>query len=753
MRTRKEARSTKPRRPGGKVLQRLFAYLGRRDPAMNDRIVATVAVPRAARQKLSLTKKAFGAKLVTAASASRERRPPRASKEFGAAMIKAAARLASRPGRRRTSRAGRRPATTGPAGPPPPWQSIGPTGIPNGQTYGTNRVTVSGRVSSIAVDPGDPKHLLVGAAGGGIWESFDTGATWAPRTDQMPSLAIGALTFDPSAPSRVYAGSGEGNFYYNLGAGVFKSTNGGTTWTVAASAPFVGVGFYDLVVDPKTPAVLYAATTNGFYKSTNSGASWTVKRAVNCWDISVHPNGGAVEILATFSDGLFKSTNGGTSFTAVALPSPPAGAWARLAVDRVTTSPDVAYVFGAIGTVAYLWRRSGTIWKKITTPASLDTSQAWYDWYVAATPNSTAQVFLGAIEGWRGDLVGTTWKWTNIVTQGTNSIHPDQHCLTFSPGNPKIIYAGNDGGAFRSSTSGASWTALNKGLGITEMEYLGSDPTTSKWLMAGLQDNGTIRYTGVPTWDHIADGDGGDCGVNQLNPNIIYHSYYDVSLERSTNKGNAWTNMAPPSMGSLFYPPVEVFGATVAIGGTALLVTRTGVPPWKTVPLGLGAQEVATAMREIDASTILIGTNKGRMLKLIWNGSAWVKTQLASPTPRYISCIAVDPSNLQRYWVTISQTGGALVYRSDNAGASWVSSTTGLPGIPMNAVVVDPANFKRVWVAADVGVYQTLDLGATWASFSTGLPNAMAADLIFHKQDRVLFCATRNRGAWIRSIP
>src|SRR5205823_1064260 len=155
-------------------------------------------------------------------------------------------------------------------------------------------IDVIGRVASIAVDPNDPKHLLVGGAGGGIWESKDTGATWAPRTDQLQSLAIGAITFDPTAPNKVYAGSGEGNFYFNLGAGVYKSTDGGTTWTVSASAPFVGVGFYDLVVDPQNPAILYAATTSGFYKSINSGGSWSLKRAAKCWDISVHPNGGSV---------------------------------------------------------------------------------------------------------------------------------------------------------------------------------------------------------------------------------------------------------------------------------------------------------------------------------------------------------------------------------------------------------------------------------------------------------------------------
>jgi hypothetical protein len=476
---------------------------------------------------------------------------------------------------------------------------------------------------------------------------------------------------------------------------------------------------------------------------------------VKCWDISVHPTGGSVEILAAFADGLFVSINAGNTFAAVALPSWPAGSLARLAVDRVNTAPTVAYAFAAKGSAAHLWRRAGAVWTKITTPAGLNVNQAWYDWYVAATPNNQNQVYIGAIDAYRGSISGSTGTWTDITTQGNNSIHPDQHCLTFSPNNPQIIYAGNDGGIFRSANSGATWTALNKGLGITEIEYLASDPNTWKWLMAGTQDNGTIRYTGSTVWGHIAGGDGGDCGVNQLNPNVVYHSYYYVSLERSTNKGNTWTGLGlpwPPTLGSLFYPPVEVSGLTVAIGAASLLVTRNGIQPWTTVSLGLPSGEFPSAMRAVDANTLLIGTTAGRILRVWWTGT-WNKVQLASPAPRYISCIAVDPSNPQRFWVTISQIGGGLVYRSDNAGSSWVNCTAGLPPIPMNSVVVDPANFNRVWVAADVGVYQTLNLGSTWAGFSNGLPNAMAVDLLFHKQDRMLICSTRNRGGWVMPVP
>lgn len=735
---------------GGKALQRLLTYLSERDPLLVGDIVGPIDLARAPRPKVGPSRTALSARpLAARGRAARSTHP--AARAYAAALTRAAGKISGP--KRRSTRAGRTRRAGTPQPGPSAWTDIGPSLIPQGQTYGTARVDVIGRVSSFAVDPKNSKHLLCGSANGGIWESKDGGATWAARTDQMPTLAIGAVTFDPGDPKRVYAGSGEGNFYASLGAGVYRSTDGGTTWKVIATTPFVGVGFYDLVVDPVNHKVLYAATTSGLYVSTNAGVNWSLKRAARCWDISVDAGGGTVELLAAFADGLFVSVNAGSSFATVALPSSPAAAWARLAVDRVKAAPGIAYAFGSAGGTAHLWRRNGTTWSKITGLPSMNVNQAWYDWYVAASPTNRGQVFLGAIDTFRGSLSGTTWTWTNVTSQGANSIHPDQHCLTFAPDNPKVIYAGNDGGVYRSGTSGSTWTALNRGLGITEVEYLGSDPNTWKWLMAGTQDNGTIRFTGPTVWGHIADGDGGDCGVNQLNPNEVYHSYYNVSLERSNNKGNTWTWLAPPAVASLFYPPVEVSGATVAIGGVSFVVTRTGGPPWTTVSLGLSSGDGASAMRAVDANTFLVGTTKGRMLRVSWNGTTWLVKNLASPAPRYISCVAIDPSNSTRTWVTLSQLGGGRVFRSDDAGATWVDCTAGLPSIPINSVVVDPANYKRVWVSADVGVYQTLDLGSSWSSFSVGLPNALAVDLLFHKQDRMLFCGTRSRGVWAINIP
>jgi hypothetical protein len=753
--------------PGGKALQRLFHFLARRDPVLNDDVVAELGVPKAARPKFGLTRQAMRAKVPgprTAKAPTRRRRrgaSPEA-KKFAAAQAKAAdahASVAAPPstvvGQAITAIES---LTTTAA---PAWQFVGPTNITNGQTYGTNRVDVIGRVACIAVDPANAAHVLLGAAGGGIWESSNTGGTWAPRSDFLPSLAIGAIAFDPTSSSRVYAGSGEGNFYANLGAGVYKSTNGGTTWSVIASAPFVGVGFYDLIVDPNNAAILYAATTSGFYVSTNSGVNWALKRNVRCWDISVGVAGGATELLAAFQDGLFVSTNNGSTFTTIALPSDPAGTWNRLAVDHTKNSPGVAYAFGAKGSAAHLWRRNAGAWTKITTLPAIGIGQAWYDWYVAATPNDANEVYLGEIAGYRGKLSGATWTWTAIVTNGANSIHPDQHCLTFSPASSATIFAGNDGGIYRSTNKGASWTALNKGLGITEIEYMGSSPFVWDELIAGTQDNGTIRHSpGASTiWDHIADGDGGDCGIKQTTPNIRYHSFYNATLQRSTAavpSVSSWTNLVPPpSASSLFYPPVEVADLTVVIGGAPLIYALNGDTATSAsfLTLALPAGFTPSAMRALTPTEFLVGATSGALVRVIFVGATPSVTTLTTPRSAYMSCIAIDPSNPNRYWVTYSQIGGGRVYRSDNRGVSWTDCTRpALPNIPMNAVLVDPANYKRVFVAADVGVYESTDLGASWAVYGTGLPNAIAADLLLHAQDRRLVCGMRNRGAWATTI-
>jgi ligand-binding sensor domain-containing protein len=646
----------------------------------------------------------------------------------------------------------------GTLGPPtgigPQWRFLGPTMTANGQTYGDSRVVVSGRVAAIAVDPSNSNHLLCGSAGGGVWESRDRGTTWAPRTDYMPTLTVGALAFNPTAPNTVYCGTGEGNFYARLGAGVLRSTDGGTTWAVLASSPFVGQGFYDLVVDRANGNHLLAATTSGIYISNDGGATWTLRHSGRCWDLSMHPAGGAAaEILAACVDGIYRSNDGGTTWTKVTLPGAPGG-FDRLAVDISRSNPAVAYAFGASGATAFLYRRNSSgAWQSTTPPSGLNTRQAWYDWFLAVSPDTDTQIYLGAMEVYRGTLSGTSWSWITISNKAGDDIHPDQHAIAIDPANANVIYVGNDGGLFSSPNRGINWTSLNNGLGITELEYIAQDYGSSRWLMGGTQDNGSIRYTGSSAWDHIADGDGGDCGVNRTNPTTVFHTYFNMGMERSTTKGDfgsfGWIGPSPAAgYSNLFYPPMEVNNTTVAQAGQSVFVSRDSGSSWKEVALPAG--QVASAMYIPNTNTVFVGTIDGRVYRITWSGSAW-SAAAALNSPRlnaWISDIFVDPNNLNRLWITYTTIGGGRIYRSDNGGTSWVDRSAGLPSLPINAVEVDPGNANRIWVAADVGVYQSRDGGTSWASFANGLPNALAADLLFHPHARVLRVGLRNRGVW-----
>jgi ligand-binding sensor domain-containing protein len=641
----------------------------------------------------------------------------------------------------------------------PQWQSLGPTTIPNGQTYGASRVNVSGRISSVVVDPRNPAHVLVGAANGGVWESFDRSASWSPRSDFAATLTVGAIAFDPSNSSIVYCGTGEGNAWYNapFGVGILRSVDGGTTWLTHCTNPFVGQGFYDLDIDPANGQHLIAATTNGLYVSTDGGINWIQRKSSTTWSLSIAPAGGAsAEILAACSDGLWSSTDGGINWSLTTLPSSP-GNFDRLAVDIAPSNPSVAYAWGASGENGYLWRRSGGVWTVAGNPSGVEVGQAWYDWFVAAAPDRDTQVYCGAISVHRGDLSGATWTWIDIASKPAgDSIHPDQHAITFEPGNPETIYIGNDGGLFLSNNRGINWQHCNNGLVISEFEYLAQDYGSSRWLIGGTQDNGTQRWTGSPIWEHIADGDGGDCGVNRTNPNTVFHTYYGMSPERSGSSGNfdTWTSITPPvprGEGSPFYPPFETSatnGDTISIGGDAVYVSRNNGTNWTRLTYPSGAR--SSALYIPNADNVYVGTTNGSIFQTKWNGSSWT-TLTALTTPRagaYVSDIFVDPNNLSRLWVTHRTVGGGRVFRSDNGGSSWLDLTTGLPGLPINAIEVDPENANRIWVAADLGVYQSLDGGNSWTDFSNGLPNMYVGDLLFHPHARVLRAGTRNRGVW-----
>lgn len=691
------------------------------------------------------------------------------------------------------------PAAAAPPPPPPPpppaargWRPLGPFSIPHGQTKAGEggpdpRPSVSGRVSAVAVDPGNASHVLVGAASGGIWETTDAGATWAARSDQQPSLYTGALAFDPSAPATVYAGTGEGDQGggVNTGAGLLRSTDGGASWAPRDAGFFAGHGFFDVIVDPLNGQNLVAATTRGVFRSTDGGQNWTVgtvvgapgtQRNVLTWSISMHPPVAAnanstQEVLAGASDGVWVSNDGGVTWAAVALPGPaPAFGWARLEVCHARSNGDVAYVFGAgysnAAQTAYdaghLYRRGAAAgaFAVNNVPANLQTGQSWYDWFAATAPDSPDVLYLGETALHRGtrNTGSGAWTWSRIsphTAAGSTSVHADQHAIAFAPGAPATLWVGNDGGIFRSTDAGATWVSLNKGLCITEFEYIVGHPQFDAWLIGGTQDNGTMRYEGSGVWFHVADGDGGDCAVNDASPSTCYHTYYNMGMERSRRGGSwgTWTGVGPTvpaSYRSLFYPPVEASGRIVAQAGTSLFVSRDEGAHWQQLNLPAGSGR-GTAISIESPTRIWVATENGNVFRTDLVGTTWQAVVPATvPAAAYISDILAVPGAPTQLWVTFSAPQPSPVVRSQDGGATWLPASNGLAAnLSTHAVVADPANPPTVFAATDTGVWKTADLAATpWTQVGAGLPRAPVSDLVFHRGARVLRAATQARGVW-----
>jgi photosystem II stability/assembly factor-like uncharacterized protein len=662
-------------------------------------------------------------------------------------------------------------------------QPLGPFHMPHGQTDGEgpgSRPPVAGRVSAIAVDPTNPVHVLCGSAGGGVWETADAGRTWLPRTDDQPSLAVGALAFDPTNPLRVFAGTGEGNVATTpntnvRAAGLLLSADGGTTWAVVPATPFVGVSFFRLVVDPADGNHLLAATTDGLYESANGGSNWDRRRTARTWDLSRHPivptnPATGNEVLAASADGLLRSTNGGTNWSAVNLPDVPPGALMRMAVAHAPTNGSVALVFAAYDQddgsddppppAPRLWRRStfGGDFTAVDLPEDLDSTQAWYDWYVAVAPNNPDVVYLGAINIHRGARPPDgPWDWSNISAKAPtgDSVHPDQHAIAFSPTDANVVYVGNDGGLYRSPDSGTSWESLNKGLCITEIEFLAQHPEYDAWLLAGTQDNGTIRFEGQQTWYQVQDGDGGACAANEADPATCYHAFYGPNLEKSTKGGGwkTWDGTVPKALAkekSLFYPPLAVNGELVVRAATRVWLSLDAGGAWKAVNLP-DLTGYPSALAAPTQDRVYAGTATGQVYRLDRAGATWAVTALASPSAGgYVSDLLAEAG----LWATVNAGGSGRVFHSADDGVSWNDVSTGIPAtVAVHVIEIDRASPTTLFVGTDVGVYRTADAGASWAPLARGLPNVLVKDLALHLKTRLLRAGTQARGVWELALP
>ncbi|HEV2302063.1 MAG TPA: hypothetical protein VGR91_10885 [Stellaceae bacterium] len=677
---------------------------------------------------------------------------------------------------------GNKPSAAQPGLPVPTgqWTSIGPTPITNGQTIPA--AAVSGRVNAIAVNPSNPSVVYIGAADGGVWESTDGGTDWTPLTDGQCSMAMGALAIDPVNTNIVYAGTGEQNFSLDsdYGCGVLRSADGGQTWTQLGASTFVtpsgGATISRLLIDPTTAGSTTATTLlvtadSGVYRSTDSGASWSNVLSGTATDAVRNPSAPATvyaalgNIFGDPSNGVYKSADGGQTWTQLGggLPTSNVG---RINLAIAASAPATLYAAvqdtSNFGDLLGIWKsiNGGTSWTQLSASGATCNEgfggQCWYDMHIEVDPTNANAVYFGGEDLFRSTDGGSTF--TDLggynSTQNGDGIHPDQHILTFDPGNASVLYIGNDGGVFKSPDGGSTWSSLNQNLTLTQFgPGLSATPDSAK-VLGGTQDNGTDLYTGSIGWTQVQGGDGGFTAIDFNTPTTFYQEFTRVSPQVSFDGGASWNDISAgiSANSSLFYTPFVMSPSsshTLYLGTNFLNRTTNQGSSWSALTQTPDASNIsAIAEAKSNPQIIYYGTDSAAIEVSTNGGGSW--TPINSGLPNlFVTHIAVNPTNPENAFVTFQGFGSGHVWETTNGGTGWANVSGNLPDIGVNVILLDPnAPTTNLLVGTDLGVFRTTDGGASWSPYQDGLPNVVVEDLVFNSTTGALFAATHGRGVW-----
>lgn len=700
------------------------------------------------------------------------------------------------------------------------WTNLGPTTasfIKNGSV--TLNVVDSGRLRTIVVHPSNGSLIYVATSGGGVWKTVNGGTSWTALTDSLGALSTGALVMDSSAPDTLYLGLGDP--FDGTGLGLVKSTDGGTSWS---SPVMIGdsTKTMDLVISPVNSQLLLAGTNKGVLRSTDGGSTWTnTTPALNistgdpiCWDVAWT---GGSNFVASFSDRLGSYTNtgqvwyttdGGASWTRSTGMTHSAGLW-RISLAAAGSNPSILYalaskplVSGAIETAdgykstdggrswtaLNLAGKSHTngaaggfaelfapAWAKTGSPGTVLGGQGFYNHAIAIDPADPNRVyFSGQLYTTMTSDGGGSWKRVTdwMAQASTPYAHADAHCTAWGPDG--ALYLGTDGGIFKSTDKGTTWTdALNKGIVSHLLYSVGSSLANRNAVIGGLQDNGTrVRSGATSTFNATIGGDGFGSLVHAKNASLMLGSIYYADAYKSTDGGSNFTESitgitgakdgAKANFWTRFYAfPGDTTGNTVFTFTNAAIFKSTDFGGnWASLGTGgLPANWVNRNMAchasngQVYGVVGSVGTavTDPRVFLTQNAGSTW--TQAGSwPTGTAFSYIWIDSNNINTVYVasvTTSATANHL-WKSTNFGQSWTPiDGNGFPaGIPVNVIQNDPGDSNVLYAGTNLGVYRSADGGLSWSRFGTALPLVNIKEFYIAPDSSLMRAATFGRGIW-----
>lgn len=690
---------------------------------------------------------------------------------------------------------------------------------------------MSGRIAAVAGrEEKDGKiTLYVGSASGGVWKSADGGTTFEPIFDKQSVQSIGAVTLDPNNKETVWVGTGETwtRNSVSIGDGVYKSTDGGQTWANMGLKETERIN--RILVDPRNSNVVYAcapgklwsdSADRGLYKTTDGGKSWSLilkgdNLSTGCSGLTMDPrnpdklfaglwdfrrkawtfrSGGEGPDKPSAS-GLMVTSDGGRSWKRLdskTAPGLPDGPWGRIEVEIAPSNPNVVYaVIEGVRSALFRSNDGGRTWQE------RDRSQmmVWRPFYFAnlvVDPLNADRVYKMNLSLIVSEDGGKSFANINGGTHG------DHHDVWINPKNPKYVVTGDDGGLFISQDGGNKWLKTDN-LPISQFYHVSVDDRDPYEVYGGLQDNST--WVGVSShpggitndlWKAMLFCDGYWAFSDPADPNYIYaecQGGYLFRIDRRT-----WQSREiQPKAGfkeKLRYnwdTPLHLSPndpKTLYIGAQYLFRTRDGGQNWTRISPDLttndpekqkqeqsggitvdnSAAEMHTTIYAIaesprDAKLIWVGADDGAIQITRNGGRSW--TNVAAKVPglpknSWVSSIDASPFSASSAVVGFDRHADGdmspWVYATDDYGASWrriIGPDSGVRGY-VHVVKQDPVNPRIYYVGTEFGLWISIDSGSTWAQFKGGdFPAVAVHDLAFQKRDGDLVLATHGRGIWI----
>jgi photosystem II stability/assembly factor-like uncharacterized protein len=675
-----------------------------------------------------------------------------------------------------------------------------------------------GRAIAIEGVPGEPNTYYFGGVAGGVWKTTDGGGNWAPMFDKQHSTSsIGALAVAPSDHNTIYAGAGEaalrGNITY--GDGVYKSVDGGKNWRNVGLKDSRHIGA--LIVNPDNPDIVFVAAVGhafgpnaerGIFRTTDGGKTWTKV-------LSKDENTGAIDVVFDphnpntlfaalwqvrrqpwfFSSGgegsgLYRSIDGGTTWQQLKGHGLPEGILGRIGVSVSGGDSDRIYaIIEAKEGGIFRSEDGGDNWTRINDDLRFR-QRAWYFSKIYADPRAPDTVYVLNTGLFRSVDGGKTF---NLLP----ARHGDHHGLWIDPKNPERIANASDGGASISIDGGQTWTTENN-QPTAQLYHVAVDNAFPYHIYGAQQDNSNVGIasrgeSGVIEREDWFQAGGGECGFVVPDPrdwHIIYSNSegyitrYDKSKEQSQDisvwpldhSGHGasdlkhrfqWVSpllLSPHDPETIYTAGEAVFKSTDhGESWTAISEDLTRNDKNKQQPSGGPIQNDITSVEYYDTifalaespvkkGTLWAGTDDGLIHVTTDDGATWARVTPNMPEWSLVSLIDPSPFDAAGAYVAVDRHRlddfKPYIFKTTDTGRNWTAIANGIPdGAYVHAVREDPKRRGLLYAGTELGVYVSFDDGAHWQPLQMNLPTSPIHDLVVKDDDLVV--ATHGRSFWV----